>query len=121
LTARVDARWAALIKRDFAKVYQYETPKYRSRVTPEAFRNSFGPAVQWHVAKVVTIDYDRADLATVGVMLDSSFVVPWRDTPVRAKALEKEDWEKVEGHWWHKPRRSKLAKPAGATSGQQRP
>jgi len=121
LTARVEERWTALIHRDFAKVYQYETPKYRAHVTRDQFRNTFGSAAQWHVAKVTGIHYDRPDFATVEVMLDYSFDAPWRNTPVRAKAVEKEGWERIDGQWWHKPTRSKFAMPAGGTSGQQRP
>jgi uncharacterized protein YchJ len=121
LTARVEGRWTALIHRDFAKVYQYEIPEYRARVSLDEFLNNFGTAAQWHVAKVIGIHYDRPEFATVQVEIDYSFVAPWRDTPIRAKAVEKEDWQKVEGHWWHKPTRSKFATPAGGTSGQQQP
>lgn len=121
LTARVEGRWTALIHRDFAKVYQYETPHYRADVTLEQFRNTFGAAAQWHVAKVIGIHYDRPDFATVQVEIDYSFVAPWRDTPIRAKAVEKEGWQKVGGRWWHKPTQSKFATPAGGTSGQQQP
>jgi hypothetical protein len=70
---------------------------------------------------VITLQYDRPDLATVGVLIDHSLVVPWRDTPVRSKAVVKEGWEKIDGQWWHKPTQSKLGMPAEATSGQHKP
>ena len=121
LIGRVEARWKALIDGQFDKVYEFEPPKYRSENTPDQFRKTFGSAVQWHVARVVTLHYDRPDFATVGVLIDHSLFVPWSDTPVRSKAVVKEGWEKVDGQWWHKPTQSKLGMPAEATSGQQNP
>lgn len=111
LRGRVEARWAALIAGDFGKAYTFETPEYRAGFSADQFRAGFGPNVKWHLATVQGLVYDRGVNATVQLLMDYSFFTPWGDEPMRANAVLRESWVKVDGAWWHKPLQLKLGMP----------
>jgi hypothetical protein len=108
LEARVEERWAAVIKRDFAKAYGFETPDYKKKNSARQYAGKFGDAVDWHKATVKTIRYDRPNEADVVVSLDYSFELP-RGEPARTTGDIHDRWVLVDGQWW----RRNLEEPLG--------
>jgi len=101
LVARVQALWAAKIKRDFAAVYEFETPEYRAQFSAEAFAKRFGGGVNWRGIEVIELRYDDERNATVGILLDYTHLHPFTDQEVRNQSLLREHWTEVSDQWYH--------------------
>lgn len=112
LRDRVQERWNAVIKRDFASAYAFETPEYRKAHTAEQYAGGFGPMIRWHMATVKEVRYDRANESEVVVTLDYSFPLGSGDNAVRASGDYKERWVLVEDQWW----RQNVPQPLGAAT-----
>ena len=100
LQQRVDARWDALIKKDFATAYTYTSPAYRKLYSEDAFKRNFGGSVAWRRIEVVGVDFQGDDAATVGINL---FIV-YHDAqsgPLEMTTYVREPWVRVEGQWWY--------------------
>ena len=106
LEARVAARWDALIKRDFAKAYEFETPGYRGIYDLEQFRGSFGRQVGWLEARVVKVEVTDAS-ADVTVSVKYNAMIPnvaQADSPfVSGETALVEKWIHDDGIWYHVP------------------
>jgi len=107
LSERVRKRWEALVKRDFATAYTYETPEYRKENSVQRFGAQFGSLVRWHMATVKEVRYDREDEATVKIMLDYSFDLPTDET-ARTTSVIREQWVRIDDSWWHRDERHPL-------------
>jgi hypothetical protein len=107
LRDRVEQRWHALIKRDFAAAYAYETPAYREENSLERFAAQFGTRVSWHIATVKQLRYDRADEATAAIALNYSFDLP-TDEVAQTTSRIREQWVRVDNEWWHRDNRRPL-------------
>lgn len=127
LVERVKAMWAAKIKRDFAAVYEFETPDYRARFTAEASARRFGGGVNWRGVEVIDIRHDDEKNATVGILLDYSHLQPFTDGEVRTQSFLREQWTEVSDQWYHQvPLRQPLgdltpANPEGSTGQSSAP
>lgn len=103
LRERVQARWDALIQRDFPTAYQFETPAYRDLYTEEDYLRGFGSTVIWEKAAVEQLAVDEEDAASVQVQLQ--YTIPEyavRGLPgVTSRVTER--WIQVDGEWWHVP------------------
>ena len=98
---RAQQRWAALVARDFAAAYAYETPGYRSTVSPEQFQSRFGAAVRWRGATVEAVAIDAAgDRAEVTIQLDYEAPDALGGLYTNRKAM-RERWIASEGTWWY--------------------
>jgi hypothetical protein len=107
LRERVQQRWDAVVKRDFEKAFEFETPEYRKGHTAEDYGRQFGTMVQWHMARVKDIGYHSPDEAEVVVALDFSFPLPaGEDAKTTIDAREK--WVFLEGDWWRRHVKSPL-------------
>ena len=102
LRKRVQARWDAVVKRDFVSAYAFETPEYREAHTAEEYASQFGPRIQWHVAKVKDLRYDRFDKVDVIVTLDFSFELPGVDQLARTTKDIKDRWVFADDQWWRR-------------------
>ena len=105
LTQRVEARWQALVARDFRAAYEFETPNYRSVFTPAMYEKRFSYGVEWELTGVDIIHYDaRAAVASVVARVMSRSTKP---TSAASKALGalpvrfREKWLLIDGEWWH--------------------
>ncbi len=101
LIARLKARWAAMVERDFKQVYTFETPEYREQYDFNQFGGQFGGMVTWHGIEPLTIDYVDDHAAEVSFLLDHSFTIPGSEHVVRRKGLIQERWIEDSGEWWH--------------------
>ncbi|MEH6581987.1 MAG: hypothetical protein V7754_08630 [Halioglobus sp.] len=105
LEKRVNARWQVLEKKDFGKVWEFATPKYR-RVFPKSlYVNNFSYAVDWELTEVEVVNYDAsAAVASVVVRVMSK---PSKQTSSASKALGavpisfREQWIFTDAKWWH--------------------
>lgn len=57
---RSQARWNALLARDFAAAYAFATPAYRAVVPLERYGNQFTGPVQWESAKAHSAKCEEA-------------------------------------------------------------
>ncbi|MBP6733300.1 MAG: hypothetical protein KA142_01165 [Chromatiaceae bacterium] len=101
LVERIQAMWAAKIKRDYAGAYEFETPDYRAKLSTEAYPRQFGGGVNWHGIEVVDIKYNDEHHVTVGILLDYTHLHPFTDQEVRAKSFLREHWTEVSDQWYH--------------------
>jgi len=100
LKQRVVARWDALIQKDFAAAYSYNSPAYRRLYSIDAFKRNFGNKVVWRRIDVVGVNFQGDDAATVGINL---FVV-YHDAQSGSLDMAtyiQESWVRVDGQWWY--------------------
>jgi len=102
LKQRVEERWGAVIKRDFKTAYEYETPEFKKAHTAQQYAGQFGSAIDWHLATVKSIGYDRPDEADVVIAIDYSFDLPGGDQPARTTGDLHETWLFADGQWWRR-------------------
>ncbi|MEZ5582920.1 MAG: hypothetical protein R3F37_09255 [Candidatus Competibacteraceae bacterium] len=107
LEERVSARWAALIKRDFAVAYEFQTPAYREVYSIEAFNQQFGAAAKWTQATVEKITMqtssEESNLLTADVVVNIHYTVPFpsAENPTQTSGFVNERWLRKEGQWWY--------------------
>ncbi len=105
LVDRVEARWKALVERDFAAAYGYALPSYRQANTMEEFTKGYGRAVGWRMAQVRWIRYDAPEIARVKIALETELTTPWSGGQLekRVTGIE-ETWLNRDGVWWLSPK-----------------
>jgi len=99
LRERAQERWNAIVERDFAKAYEYETPEYRRAHTAERYAAQFGRAVKWHMATVGSVRYDSPQDAEVTVAVETSFPLGAGQS-ARTTVDVKDKWRLIDGEWW---------------------
>lgn len=98
--ALAEARWNALIKRDFVKAYGYAQPSFRAVVTPSAYAQRFGSAGRWKSAQIHEATCEAAR-CTVKVRLTTEIMVPsFRRSIPEVVSYHDEVWVREEGQWW---------------------
>ena len=98
LKERVQARWDAVVGRDFAKAYAFETPEFRKQHTSADYASRFGRMVNWHVAQIGDVRYTDCRNAIVRVMVDASF--PLGAGEARTKVSIDDHWVFDGREWW---------------------
>jgi hypothetical protein len=103
VTARIDARYAALIAQDYEKAYRYYTPGLREVNSLETMAARLG-RVKYLAARVVQLECPSAETcqAEVEVTFD------WEGKPVMPRgpkmgkitSVKPEKWIKVDGDWY---------------------
>ena len=95
---RSEARWDALIKRDFDKAWEYTQPAYRALVGQKAYYKRFGGAGPWKGVQIheVTCEPERC---TVRLRLTSTINVP-RFRGQELTGYIDETWVRADGQWW---------------------
>ncbi len=104
LEQRAQARWLALVDRDFGGVWEYSTPDYRRNFPKHLYIHKFSYAVKWELTGVKVLDYDaRAAVASVAVRVMSA---PTKFTSTASRAVGavpvtiREKWIFIDGEWW---------------------
>lgn len=69
---RANERWKHMVAKEFDKAYAYSTPAFRAVVTPDTYRDRFGPAVTWISAEVVRVNCPEPEKCVAVVRLDYS-------------------------------------------------
>ena len=103
LVRRVEEKWRAMERRDFATVYEYTTPNYRKVFSKPMFLNRFGSGVRWELTGIDILHYDAdAAVASVGVrvMTESTLQTSLATSGVVSDTV-KEKWFLIDGEWWN--------------------
>ncbi|HPE58896.1 MAG TPA: hypothetical protein PLB10_01055 [Thiolinea sp.] len=107
LRSRVQGRWDALIKRDFAQAYQYMSPGYRKLYPISVFTSGFGAVVAWDSITVTSIQVAQGS-ASAKVTLELFYQLalpgteslrPGEGLGLISKTLH-EDWIWADSEWW---------------------
>ena len=105
LEERVRQRWQALVARDYAAVYEFSTPVYRSVFPKDLYVLQFSYAVERQLTGVEVLNYDAAAaVASVAVRVMSK---PIKLTSTASQAIGAvpvtvhERWMLIDGEWWY--------------------
>jgi hypothetical protein len=101
LTQRAQARWDAIIRRDFGGAYAYLTPAYRDVVSLQQYERQFGRSADWRLARVANINYDSPMVASVSVEVTYRFVLLEKVGEVESTKILNEKWLYKDGGWWY--------------------
>lgn len=96
---RATERWQALVKGEFIRAYEYNTPGFKAVVTPDGFRNRFGGAVVWVSAEVVRVTCEDANkcVATIKLAFKPSLSIRTKEPLINHFD---ETWLLDKGKWW---------------------
>ena len=104
LEQRVNARWEALVARDFEKAWEFTTPEYRAAFPRHLYPLKFSYTVEWELTRIEVRGYDsRAAVASVAVRVMSK---PTKLTSAASRAVGavpvtfSEQWVLIDGEWW---------------------
>lgn len=101
ITQRVQARWNALIKNNWAEAYQFESPGYRSSHSLEHYQGRFGQALKWKEVKVDKVDITAdKQKATVAINILFDVILPEMGTQT-SSSYYTETWLWEDNTWWH--------------------
>lgn len=100
---RAQERRDALMAGDVEKAYSYLTPGYRASNSLRRYQARLGGAVNWTDASVRSVSCQE-DACTVTVLLSYRVAVPRMEAYDSQRPIE-ESWVRVDGQWWHLPRR----------------
>lgn len=99
--ARAEARWDALVKRDFDKAYAFAQPGFRAVVKQEVYKNRFGNAGSWKGAQIHDVTCE-ASRCTARVRLTVGIQIPrFAKSMPEVVSYHDEVWIRDEGQWWY--------------------
>ena len=95
---RAQARWNALVERDWNTAYPYLTPGYRALVPLKRYGNQFSGPMQWESAQVDSVKCEEAR-CTVRVGVTARIILPGHDKRLTTTYFD-ETWVREEGQWY---------------------
>jgi hypothetical protein len=104
LRQRVEGRWHAMERGDFAAVYEYATPNYRRIFSKSMYLNKFGHDIRWVLTGVDILNYDaEAAVASVAVrvMSESTKQTTLASGVGLVPNTVDEKWFFIDGEWWN--------------------
>jgi hypothetical protein len=104
LRQRVQERWEALIRKDFAAAYQFEAPVYRAAYSLEQYQRGFGKGLIWEAITVDQVLFEGDEVATVYVNMQYQMAQLIAGEVQRQSSLLTEKWIRTDDEWWHVPR-----------------
>lgn len=103
---RAQARWDLLVKRDFAKAYDFLSPGYRQLQSREVYEADFSVRpVKWSAAKVQTVTCPaQTEYCVVDVVIDYDVQSPLPGVgTLHSSAPLQERWVLSGDTWYHVP------------------
>ena len=98
LTPEEAVRWGALLKRDYSSAYQFISPSYRSAVKSETYASTFGSALSWVAAEVVSVSCEvKKCIATIRVDAKPLLGRKFSNT---ISTHVSETWLLEDDNWW---------------------
>lgn len=97
---RAEARWQAMIARDFATAYEFELPSYREIYSLKSYRKRYEGSVDWTSAEIESVAFDGKDAATVTLEVAYVFNDP-RMGRLEGQREISGKWIQKQGTWWH--------------------
>lgn len=102
LEQRVNAKWDAMIRKDFAAVYALTSPAYRGVSSLAVFKRKFAVGrVVWRRIEVVDVDFKGDDAAIVGINVHLVYYQAQPGEEVEMTTYLQESWVHVDGQWWY--------------------
>ena len=105
LLERAEARWLALVERDWGTAYEYTSPAYREIFSKNMYERKFSYMVEWELTSVDFVHYDaRAAVASVAIGVMSRPVKQTSAASVAIGAVPTrliEQWILVDDEWWY--------------------
>lgn len=96
---RAQARWNALLKRDFERAYGYISPGGRAVVPLATYRGRIGTAVAWKSAEVSSVTCETLEKCTVQVKV--TYLPAMRRAAIGTiERYLDETWVVDAGQWW---------------------
>ena len=101
---RAQARWDALLGKDYERAYAYFSPGFRSSQSLSDFEMTFRlRRVRYDSAKYMDQQCET-DVCTVRLNMGYTLTAPLRGVKIwKSKAVIKEKWVRINGHWWFLP------------------
>ena len=101
---RAQARWEAMVARDFQAAWEYYTPGYREQMTAAEFEGEMARRpVKWTAAEVFAVDCPEDEpRCEVRVRVDyqAQAAVPGVGM-LQSKSGVTEIWLQIGGEWWY--------------------
>ncbi|QIL70224.1 hypothetical protein G7048_07570 [Diaphorobacter sp. HDW4B] len=100
---RATERWAGLIKGDFAKAYQYNTPGYKGMVSQQRFQESRGRDGRVSDASAYKVTCETKDkcIARMKLTAFAPMISGSGKGAMEVMTYVDETWLLEEGQWWH--------------------
>lgn len=103
---RAQARWDAMVRREFETAWQYYAPGFRQQLPAEAFAGEMAiRPLKWTAAEILEVDCpEKAPRCEVRARVDYQVPagLPGVGT-LKSKAGVKEIWLQIDGKWWYSP------------------
>ena len=103
LRQRVQGRWEALIRKDWAAAYLFEAPVFRAAYSLEQYQRNFGKDLVWEVAIVDRVVFEGDEVATVYVNVQYQMAKLIAGEVHGFSSLVTEKWIRSDDQWWHAP------------------
>lgn len=104
LKSRVQARWGALIERDFHRAYSYCSPAYRNVFTVKQYVERFGaPRLEWERVNVLEVLKEADNAARVKIQVFAKAFMPEVEKALPVSTVYTENWVLVGEEWWYSP------------------
>jgi hypothetical protein len=101
---RAQARWDALLARDFETAWSYLTPGLRSSITSRDFEIGFTMRKVGYEGAEYLDHSCEGDVCTVRMSLRYILHAPLRGVQQwKSRAVVDETWLRIDGEWWFKP------------------
>lgn len=104
VSERAEARWAAMVGRDFQAAWEYYTPGYREQTTAAEFEGEMARRpVQWTDAEVFEVNCaDDEPSCEVRVRVDYQVQAAVQGVGMlQSKSGVTEIWLQIGGEWWY--------------------
>lgn len=101
VTRRVEARYAALVAKDYRKAYEFLTPAYRQGMPFISHQSAHRPLATYVSAKVLSVACvsDTACDAEIEIAYTDVEGVRFKPKGV-VTSVHPERWVKIDGQWW---------------------
>jgi len=98
--ARANARWAAMLKADFATAYGYLAPGVRAVVTEKAFAGRYGGTAHWTLAEAKRVQCPTASKCVATIKIAAEILMPRMKKGDTVPTYFDETWVLQDGQWW---------------------
>lgn len=101
---RAQKRWAALMDERYEDAYAFLSPGFRAKVSIYKYRNRYAGRTDWNSSTIKSVECEQ-DICEVVVDAEYRFkgVPPFPAYDGKQTFTEK--WLKLDGEWWHVPRK----------------
>lgn len=101
---RAQARWDAMVARDFKRAWQFYTPGFREKSDPADFSAELSRRpVRWDAAEVTQVSCDESRCSAEVEVEYTAAGAPGVLGGMQGRRPVQETWIQIEGDWWYSP------------------